>query len=138
VPVFHAYVGYIGSHRKLTSDGSELVRSMIIIFLLSLAPCDWMPHRPTRELRTSRLSSLIRRIQILATARPLSIAKHSIFKSSITLAIYAACANVAHLSGAGEYIDTVDRDIDAIRVLVKDGSSDTVLAKSMTRIWITA
>ena len=54
------------------------------------------------------------------------------------LALHAACANVAHLSGAGEYIDSVDRDIDAIRVLVKDGSSNTVLAKAMTRIWITA
>jgi hypothetical protein len=54
------------------------------------------------------------------------------------LALHAACANVAHLSGAGEYIDSVDRDIDAIRVLVKDGSSNMVLAKAMTRIWITA
>jgi len=64
---------------------------------------------------------------------------HCTKQSSVTrhsLSSFACC--VAHLSSAGEYIDTVDRDIDAIRVLVKDGSSDTVLVKAMTRIWITA
>lgn len=54
------------------------------------------------------------------------------------LALHAACANVAHLSGAGEYIDTIDRDIDTIRVLAKDGSSMSVLAEVLTRVRITA
>jgi len=54
------------------------------------------------------------------------------------LALHAACAKVAHLSGAGEYIDAVDRDIDTTRVLARDGSSAGVLADAMTRIGITA
>ena len=55
--------------------------------------------------------------------------------SSHYLALHAACAKVAHLSGAG---DTVDRDIDTTRVLARDGSSARVLAGAMTKISITA
>ena len=50
--------------------------------------------------------------------------------------MHAACAKVAHLSGAREYIDTVDRDIDTTRVLARDGSSARVLVDAMTRIAI--
>ena len=52
------------------------------------------------------------------------------------LALHAACAKVAHLSGAGEYIYGVDRDIDTTPVLSKDGSSSRVLIEAMTRIAI--
>ncbi|KAF8227805.1 hypothetical protein L208DRAFT_1365677 [Tricholoma matsutake] len=43
------------------------------------------------------------------------------------LALHAACAKVAHLSGAGEHIDSLDRDMDHLGVLAFDGSSSTVL-----------
>jgi len=42
------------------------------------------------------------------------------------LALHAACARVAHLSGAGEYNAMILRDIEAIGVLSKDGSSDAL------------
>jgi hypothetical protein len=54
------------------------------------------------------------------------------------LALHAACARVSHLSGAGEYIDTVNRDIDATLILAKDGSSAKLLAEAMSSIRITA
>jgi len=34
---------------------------------------------------------------------------------------------VSHLSGAGEYIDNILRDVETTRVLVKDGSSADLL-----------
>lgn len=40
------------------------------------------------------------------------------------LALHAACARVAHLSGAGEYIEKVLRDIESIGVLANNGGSD--------------
>ena len=43
------------------------------------------------------------------------------------LKLHAACAKVAHLSGAGEYIDNVLRDTETTRVLAKDGSSADLL-----------
>lgn len=43
------------------------------------------------------------------------------------LAIHAACAKVANLSGAGEYIDNVVRDLEDTSVLSKDGSSAELL-----------
>ena len=42
------------------------------------------------------------------------------------LRIHAACARVAHLSAAGEYILTVLRDMETTVVLAKDGSSYTM------------
>ena len=53
------------------------------------------------------------------------------------LALCTACAKVAHLSGAGEYIDSVNRDIDTTLVLVRDGSSSSTLINTMTRVRIT-
>ena len=52
------------------------------------------------------------------------------------LALHAACAKVAHLSGAGQHIDSVDRDIDTTLVLARDGSSSRVLIEAITRIAI--
>ncbi|KAF9240960.1 hypothetical protein BU15DRAFT_87516 [Melanogaster broomeanus] len=43
------------------------------------------------------------------------------------LHIHAACAKVAKLSGAGDYIDKLSRDLEEIRVLSKDGSSAELL-----------
>lgn len=43
------------------------------------------------------------------------------------LNIHAACARVAHLSGAGEHIDKVLRDLEHTLVLSKDGASAEAL-----------
>ncbi|KAF8889169.1 hypothetical protein CPB84DRAFT_1733076 [Gymnopilus junonius] len=42
------------------------------------------------------------------------------------LRLHAACARVAHLSGAGEYIEKALRDIEDIGVLANDGGSDAL------------
>ena len=44
------------------------------------------------------------------------------------LRIHAACCRVAHLSGAGKYIDKVSEDLKDVRVLSKDGSSAHLLS----------
>jgi len=38
---------------------------------------------------------------------------------------------VAHLSGAGEYIDQVFREMEEIRVLARDGTSADVLSTAL-------
>lgn len=43
------------------------------------------------------------------------------------LRLHAACAKVAHLSGAAEHIENILRDMEATRVLAKDGSSSDLL-----------
>ncbi|KAF9048385.1 hypothetical protein BDP27DRAFT_1243265, partial [Rhodocollybia butyracea] len=43
------------------------------------------------------------------------------------LALHATCAKVAHLSGAGEYIDRVQRDLQHLDVLAEDGGSSDIL-----------
>ncbi|KIL65195.1 hypothetical protein M378DRAFT_24205 [Amanita muscaria Koide BX008] len=43
------------------------------------------------------------------------------------LAVHAACANVAHLSGAAEYLDSMFKDMERMLVLSEDGSSAAVL-----------
>ncbi|KAG9309699.1 hypothetical protein JVU11DRAFT_10375 [Chiua virens] len=47
------------------------------------------------------------------------------------LALHAACAKVAHLSGAGEYIDKFDCDTDNLSVLATDGSSWAILTHAL-------
>ncbi|KAH9031324.1 hypothetical protein EDB85DRAFT_2089767 [Lactarius pseudohatsudake] len=44
------------------------------------------------------------------------------------LEIHAACCRVAHLSGAGEYMDKVLEDLEDSRVLSQDGSSARILS----------
>ena len=44
------------------------------------------------------------------------------------LRIHAACCRIAHLSGAGEYMDKILDDLEDIRVLSKDGSSADILS----------
>jgi len=43
------------------------------------------------------------------------------------LALHAACCKVAHMSGAAEYLDKYDRDLDDLHVLASDGTSFAVL-----------
>jgi len=42
------------------------------------------------------------------------------------LHIHATCAKVAHLSGAAEYIETIWRRMEEIRVLAEDGASEVL------------
>ncbi|KAF8631481.1 hypothetical protein AX17_005084 [Amanita inopinata Kibby_2008] len=47
------------------------------------------------------------------------------------LKIHAVCARVAHLSGAGEYIDKISREIEYTKVLSKDGASAEALEHAL-------
>ncbi|KAG9308092.1 hypothetical protein JVU11DRAFT_12580 [Chiua virens] len=47
------------------------------------------------------------------------------------LALHATCAKVAHLSGAGEYIDKFDHNTDNLSVLATDGSSWAILTHAL-------
>ncbi|KAK7030885.1 hypothetical protein VNI00_013995 [Paramarasmius palmivorus] len=49
------------------------------------------------------------------------------------LALHAACATVAHLSGAGAYIDELDEDTDSLPVLTHDGQSSEILNNAIIR-----
>ncbi|KAF8125459.1 hypothetical protein EV363DRAFT_1402453 [Boletus edulis] len=55
------------------------------------------------------------------------------FPSQELLALHAACAKVAHLSGASEYLDNLDRDADELDVLAADGSSFAVLTHAIVK-----
>jgi hypothetical protein len=48
------------------------------------------------------------------------------------LRIHAACARVANLSGAGEYVDRIFRDMEDTRVLASNGSSGDTLSYALT------
>ncbi|GBE80265.1 hypothetical protein SCP_0214820 [Sparassis crispa] len=58
------------------------------------------------------------------------------------LALHAACAKVAHLSGAAKYIDKVLEDLEEMPVLSEDGSSARLLedallhASSRSPVWV--
>ncbi|GBE87978.1 hypothetical protein SCP_1202040 [Sparassis crispa] len=47
------------------------------------------------------------------------------------LRLHATCAKVAHLSGAGEYIDATLRDMEELKVLASDGGSAHVLLDAL-------
>ncbi|KAL6302408.1 hypothetical protein BKA93DRAFT_736934 [Sparassis latifolia] len=47
------------------------------------------------------------------------------------LQLHATCAKVAHLSGAGEYIDATLRDMEELKVLASDGGSAHVLLDAL-------
>ena len=49
------------------------------------------------------------------------------------LRLHAACARVAHKSGAATYIEELARDIARLTVLAEDGSSAGVLAAALAR-----
>jgi hypothetical protein len=46
------------------------------------------------------------------------------------IALHAACAKVAHMSGASEYIEMVMKDMEKT-VLAEDGSSARLLARAL-------
>ncbi|KAJ3748142.1 hypothetical protein DFH05DRAFT_1534083 [Lentinula detonsa] len=49
------------------------------------------------------------------------------------LALHAVCAKVAHLSGAGEYIEQLDRNVEELCVLAADGQSFYTLEHALMR-----
>ncbi|GBE84642.1 hypothetical protein SCP_0606210 [Sparassis crispa] len=51
--------------------------------------------------------------------------------NSHLLRLHATCAKVAHLSGAGEYIDAIFRDMEELKVLASDGGSAHVLQDAL-------
>ncbi|KAK0199582.1 hypothetical protein DFS33DRAFT_1397971, partial [Desarmillaria ectypa] len=51
--------------------------------------------------------------------------------SETLLALHATCAKVAHFSGAAEYIDKLDRDVEHLGVLAHNGSSGEVLSSAL-------
>jgi hypothetical protein len=51
----------------------------------------------------------------------------SFIPDSKLLALHAACTHVAHMSGAGEKEDQVDRDAEMITVLAADGADSALL-----------
>jgi len=48
------------------------------------------------------------------------------------LSLHAVCARVAHMSGAAEAFDKVDRDLEDVRVLALDGSSAYLIDHLLT------
>jgi hypothetical protein len=62
-----------------------------------------------------------------------STAAHLALPDPRYLALHAACARVAHLSGAGEHIDAIDRDLKSTRVLASNGSSTGLLEAALSR-----
>ncbi|KAJ3731422.1 hypothetical protein DFJ43DRAFT_1132519 [Lentinula guzmanii] len=49
------------------------------------------------------------------------------------LALHAICAQVAHLSGAGQYVEQLDRDVEELCVLAADGQSFHTLEHALMR-----
>jgi hypothetical protein len=43
------------------------------------------------------------------------------------IALHAACARVAHMSGTAEYFDKLEQDVEEMTVLASDGSSAYLL-----------
>jgi hypothetical protein len=52
------------------------------------------------------------------------------------LRLHAACAQVANLSGAGEYIDQVFREMEETRMLAHDGTSAEALSTALLGIHV--
>lgn len=50
------------------------------------------------------------------------------------LALHAACCKVARMSGAAEWIEQHDRDMDDIEVLATDGTSPQLLEHAISRV----
>ena len=50
------------------------------------------------------------------------------------IALHAACARVAHMSGAAEYLDRLERDAEEMTVLASDGSSAHLLHGLLTLV----
>lgn len=50
------------------------------------------------------------------------------------LALHATCAQVANLSGAKKYLDSVFQDMEEMDVLAEDGSSTEVLHHALMTV----
>ena len=50
----------------------------------------------------------------------------------LLLGLHAACARVAHMSGAAEFFDQIERDAEDTRVLAFDGSSAPLLSNLLS------
>lgn len=61
-----------------------------------------------------------------------SHAKNAPLPDPNLLALHAVCARVAHMSGAAEAFDKLDRDVEDTRVLALDGSSAHLLDYVLT------
>lgn len=83
-----------------------------------------IPHR-YRIQSSRRTGAIIRRREFVTftTSDP----HHYPLPSPELLALHAACAKVANLSGAAEYLDKVDRDIEEAGVLKANGDSSDLL-----------
>ena len=53
------------------------------------------------------------------------------------LALHAACAKVAHLSGAAEYIEKSFRELEDTKVLASNGSSAEALQFALGKTYVT-
>lgn len=52
------------------------------------------------------------------------------------LRLHAAVCRVAHMSGATEYLDSFDREVEVTKVLADDGTSADLLASRIHRALI--
>ncbi|KAF9043578.1 hypothetical protein BDZ89DRAFT_1059481 [Hymenopellis radicata] len=51
------------------------------------------------------------------------------------LTLHGICARVAHMSGAVEYFDEIDRDMESLMVLASDGSTSTAFFESVLALY---
>ncbi|THH28676.1 hypothetical protein EUX98_g5526 [Antrodiella citrinella] len=54
--------------------------------------------------------------------------------SPAMLSLHATCAQVAHMSGAAEYLDELDRKIEEVSVLLSDGGSAELLSHAILHL----
>ena len=54
------------------------------------------------------------------------------------LKLHAAVCRVAHMCGAGDYLDQQDRDFDRTAVLARDGSSANLLSSRLKSVSLKA
>jgi len=96
------------------------------------------PQRHRYKVRVSYggIEGFIRRISI-RSGDPLVVEFRSDLKNAPPpdpqlLALHAACARVAHMSGAAEFFDELERDVEETEVLAFDGSSARLLSNLMS------
>ena len=52
------------------------------------------------------------------------------------LALHALCCEVAHMSGAAEWLDEIQEGIEETRVLAKDGSTAQLLSVALSALTV--
>ncbi|KAF7420780.1 hypothetical protein PC9H_011298 [Pleurotus ostreatus] len=90
-----------------------------------------IPHR-YRIQSSRRIGAIVRRREFVTftTSDPHRFP----LPSPELLALHAACAKVANLSGAAEFLDKVDRDLEELDVLKANGDSSEVLDVAIWRL----